>query len=117
MHMPRREAVITVAQRVAEEVGVEAGQEVGHFVRIDDSSTPSTKIKCMTDGMLIREARVDSQVKRYSIIFLDEAHEHTVNTDVMMGLSKGSQKAKSQCIFFSKLNKVFLDTLSQKICF
>lgn len=83
---PRRVAAISVAKRVSEEVGCRVGEEIGYTVRFDDTSSPATRIKYMTDGMLQREILIDPLVSRYSVIMLDEAHERTVATDVLFGL-------------------------------
>lgn len=85
---PRRVAALNVAKRVAEELDVEFGQEVGYTIRFEDYTTERTRLKYMTDGMLLREATGDPVLSRYSIILLDEAHERTVSTDLMMGFLK-----------------------------
>lgn len=85
---PRRVAAISVAQRVAEEVGCKIGNEVGYTIRFEDRTSASTRIKYMTDGMLQREALLDPKLSRYSVIMLDEAHERTVATDVLFALLK-----------------------------
>ncbi|KAF9126717.1 DEAH-box ATP-dependent RNA helicase prp22 [Mortierella sp. 14UC] len=85
---PRRVAAMSVAKRVAEEVGCRLGQEVGYTIRFEDCTSPETKIKYMTDGMLMRECLVDMTMSQYSVIILDEAHERTVSTDVLFGLLK-----------------------------
>lgn len=86
---PRRVAAMSVAQRVASEMDVELGAEVGYSIRFEDKTSPNTMLKYMTDGMLLREAMNDHELKRYSTIILDEAHERTLATDVLMGLLKG----------------------------
>ncbi|KAJ2156685.1 DEAH-box ATP-dependent RNA helicase prp22 [Coemansia sp. RSA 552] len=86
---PRRVAATSVAKRVAEEVGCRLGTEVGYTIRYEDCTSPETKIKYCTEGMLIREILMDSELRRYSVIMLDEAHERGVNTDVLFGLLKG----------------------------
>ena len=92
---PRRVAAMSVAKRVAEEVGCRLGQEVGYTIRFEDCTTQDTKIKYMTDGMLLRECLIDSDMKQYSVIMLDEAHERTIHTDVLFGLMKKAvQKRK-----------------------
>ena len=85
---PRRVAAMSVAKRVAEEVGCRLGQEVGYTIRFEDCTSPETKIKFMTDGMLQRECVIDPDVTGYSIVMLDEAHERTIATDVLFGLLK-----------------------------
>ena len=91
---PRRVAAQSVAKRVAEEVGCKLGQEVGYTVRFDDCTSPETKIKYMTDGMLQREILVDPNLVKYSVIMLDEAHERTIATDVLFGLLKKTLKRR-----------------------
>ncbi|KAG4402063.1 hypothetical protein AAZX31_02G112300 [Glycine max] len=95
---PRRVAAVTVAKRVAEECGVELGQKVGYSVRFDDATSGSTRIKYMTDGLLLREALLDPYLSKYSVIIVDEAHERTVHTDVLMGLLKNVQLARSSSV-------------------
>ncbi|KAJ2697913.1 DEAH-box ATP-dependent RNA helicase prp22 [Coemansia sp. IMI 209128] len=85
---PRRMAATSVAKRVAEEVGCRLGAEVGYSIRYEDCTSPETKIKYCTEGMLVREILLDSDLKRYSVIMLDEAHERNVDTDVLFGLLK-----------------------------
>lgn len=85
---PRRVAAMSVAKRVAEEFGCRLGQEVGYTIRFEDCTSPETVIKYMTDGMLLRECLMDLDLKSYSVIMLDEAHERTIHTDVLFGLLK-----------------------------
>lgn len=85
---PRRVAATSVAKRVAEEFGCRLGEEVGYSIRFEDLTSERTLIKYMTDGMLLRECLVDPDLKQYSVIILDEAHERNVHTDVLMGLMK-----------------------------
>ncbi|KAM0025836.1 putative RNA helicase [Helianthus debilis subsp. tardiflorus] len=93
---PRRVAAVTVAKRVAEERGVELGQQVGYSIRFEDMTSTSTRIKYMTDGLLLREALLDPKLSRYSVIVVDEAHERIVQTNVLLGLLKDVQKKRSQ---------------------
>lgn len=90
---PRRVAAITVAQRVSEELGVALGKEVGYQVRFDDCTTKDTLIKYMTDGCMLREILTDPGLTQYSVVILDEVHERSLNTDILLGLLK---KAPSQ---------------------
>ncbi len=84
---PRRVAATSIAARVADEMDVELGAEVGYTIRFEDVSDRNrTVLKFLTDGMLLREAMGDSLLSRYSVIVLDEAHERTLATDVIMGL-------------------------------
>ncbi len=85
---PRRVAAMSVAQRVANEMDVNLGDEVGYSIRFEDVTSPKTILKYMTDGMLLREAMNDHNLSRYSTIILDEAHERTLATDILMGLLK-----------------------------
>ncbi len=85
---PRRVAATSVARRVSEEMDVVLGEEVGYTIRFEDLSSRSTMLKYLTDGMLLREAMIDPLLSRYSVIVLDEAHERTVSTDILMGLLK-----------------------------
>ena len=91
---PRRVAAMSVAKRVAEEVGCKLGQEVGYTIRFEDCTSPETKIKYMTDGMLQREVLLDPNLNKYSVIMLDEAHERTIATDVLFGLLKKTLKRR-----------------------
>ncbi|CAD5117511.1 unnamed protein product [Dimorphilus gyrociliatus] len=85
---PRRVAAMSVAKRVSEEYGCRLGQEVGYTIRFEDCTSQETVIKYMTDGMLLRECLIDSDLQNYSVIMLDEAHERTIHTDVLFGLLK-----------------------------
>lgn len=91
---PRRVAAMSVAKRVAEEVGCKLGQEVGYTIRFEDCTSPETKIKYMTDGMLQREVLLDPNLRKYTVIMLDEAHERTIATDVLFGLLKKTLKRR-----------------------
>ena len=92
---PRRVAAMSVAARVAEERGGRLGQEVGYSIRFEDkTSEGKTKLKFMTDGLLLRELLADPLLTKYSIIILDEAHERTISTDILMGILKDAMLAR-----------------------
>ncbi|KAK2175147.1 hypothetical protein NP493_748g02040 [Ridgeia piscesae] len=91
---PRRVAAMSVAKRVSEEFGCRLGQEVGYTIRFEDCTSPETVIKYMTDGMMLRECLVDSDLSQYAVIMLDEAHERTIHTDVLFGLLKTAVKKR-----------------------
>ncbi|XP_071538136.1 ATP-dependent RNA helicase DHX33 isoform X2 [Panulirus ornatus] len=91
---PRRVAAITVAKRVAEEMDTSLGELVGYAVRFEECESQSTKLKYVTDGMLVREVISDPLLTKYSWVILDEAHERTINTDVLFGIVKGAQKSR-----------------------
>ncbi|KAM3558760.1 hypothetical protein MY1884_003829 [Beauveria asiatica] len=93
---PRRVAATTVALRVADEVGCEVGKEVGYSIRFEDVTSESTRIKFLTDGLLIREALVDPLLSRYSVIMVDEAHERSISTDILLGLLKKIRKKRPE---------------------
>ncbi|KAL1742972.1 P-loop containing nucleoside triphosphate hydrolase protein [Schizophyllum fasciatum] len=93
---PRRVAAMSVAKRVADEMDVQLGRHVGYSIRFEDMTEPGTTfLKYMTDGMLLREAMNDNQLSRYSTIILDEAHERTLATDILMGLLKKIARERS----------------------
>lgn len=93
---PRRVAATTVAIRVAEEYGCELGKEVGYSIRFEDQTSAATRIKFLTDGLLIREALVDPLLSRYSVIMVDEAHERSISTDILLGLLKKIRKRRPE---------------------
>lgn len=82
---PRRVAAVTMARRVAMELNV-SNQVVSHQVRFDDTCSSATAIKFMTDGILLKEISSDFMLKKYSCIIIDEAHERSINTDILIGL-------------------------------
>ncbi|KAG7195702.1 putative ATP-dependent RNA helicase dhr2 [Scheffersomyces spartinae] len=85
---PRRVAAATLAKRVSEEHGCQLGQEVGYQVRFSNITSAKTKLKYLTDGMLLREIMIDKNLSKYSTVIIDEAHERTVLTDLVMGFLK-----------------------------
>lgn len=96
---PRRVAAITLASRVSSELNCTPGTIVGHRVRFDDTTDlrgQHTKIIYATDGMLLREAMVDPLLRRYGVVILDEAHERSLQTDVLFGVVKRAMFARSR---------------------
>lgn len=85
---PRRVAAMSVAARVADEVGVKVGSEVGYSIRFEDNTSDKTILKYMTDGMLLREFMTEPDLAGYSALMIDEAHERTVHTDILLALVK-----------------------------
>ncbi|KAA8492270.1 putative pre-mRNA-splicing factor ATP-dependent RNA helicase DEAH2 [Porphyridium purpureum] len=86
---PRRVAAMSVSKRVAEEMDVAWGKQVGYSVRFEKKAGSETVLKYCTDGMLLREAMTDPLLSAYSCILIDEAHERTLSTDILLGLLKG----------------------------
>ncbi|KAL3489776.1 P-loop containing nucleoside triphosphate hydrolase protein [Aspergillus germanicus] len=93
---PRRVAATTVAARVAEEMRCKLGEDVGYSIRFEDQTSASTRIKFLTDGMLLREALVDPLLSRYSVIMVDEAHERSLSTDILLGILKKIMKRRPE---------------------
>ncbi|XP_065869964.1 pre-mRNA-splicing factor ATP-dependent RNA helicase DEAH7-like [Euphorbia lathyris] len=85
---PRRVAAMSVAKRVSEEMETELGDKVGYAIRFEDVTGPNTIIKYMTDGVLLRETLKDSDLDKYRVIVMDEAHERSLSTDVLFGILK-----------------------------
>lgn len=93
---PRRVAAITVATRVAEERGCMLGHDVGYAVRFEDCCDVTTRLKFLTDGLLLREMMSDPLLSKYSVVMLDEAHERNLYTDIAIGLLKKIQKKRPE---------------------
>ncbi|WP_374009978.1 ATP-dependent RNA helicase HrpA [Leifsonia sp. LS-T14] len=85
---PRRLAARTIAERIAEELGQSVGELVGYQVRFTDKVSRATRIKLMTDGILLNELRRDRMLRAYDTIIIDEAHERSLNIDFLLGYLK-----------------------------
>ncbi|XP_057530886.1 pre-mRNA-splicing factor ATP-dependent RNA helicase DEAH7 [Amaranthus tricolor] len=85
---PRRVAAMSVAKRVSEEMETDLGDKVGYAIRFEDVTGPNTVIKYMTDGVLLRETLKDAELEKYRVVVMDEAHERSLNTDVLFGILK-----------------------------
>lgn len=92
---PRRVAATSLASRVALETQTNLGSLVGYSVRFSDCSSEKTKIKFVTDGMLMRELLGDPDLERYSVVVVDEAHERTLRTDVVLARLKEILKRRN----------------------
>ncbi len=86
---PRRVAALSVSRRVAEELGVTWGQEVGCKIRFDDRTNRATRVKFMTDGILLAEIQSDPMLRAYGALIIDEAHERSLNIDFLLGYLQG----------------------------
>jgi len=91
---PRRLAARAVASRIADEMEVKLGEEVGYAVRFTDRVSESTRVKLLTDGLLLTEIRRDRLLKRYDCLIVDEAHERSLNIDFLLGYLKGVLKKR-----------------------
>ncbi|KAH9259300.1 hypothetical protein BASA81_002343 [Batrachochytrium salamandrivorans] len=85
---PRRVAAMSVAKRVANECKQPCGQLVGYSIRFEDCTTKHTRVKYLTEGVLLRESLSDGDLSKYSVVVFDEAHERNLNIDVLFGLTK-----------------------------
>lgn len=95
---PRRVAATSLADRVSKEQGVSVGDTVGYAVRFDEKYTSGTRIKYMTDGMIVRELMSDPLLSKYSIVIVDEAHERTLRTDLLIANLKTIQKKRNNIL-------------------
>lgn len=93
---PRRVAATSLAARVAAEQNDKLGKRVGYSVRFDERSSPDTRIKYLTDGMIVRELLSDPLLSQYSVIIVDEAHERTLRTDLLISNLKTIQKERNK---------------------
>ncbi len=92
---PRRLAAVSVAKRVAEELAVPLGQWVGYQVRFDDKTSRQTRVKFMTDGILLAETQGDPELRQYDALIIDEAHERSLNIDFLLGWIRRLMETRS----------------------
>jgi|UPI0005819DBE ATP-dependent RNA helicase DDX35 len=94
---PRRIAATTLAKRVSEELGTSLGSQVGYCVRYEERLSHQTRIKYVTDGILLREATLnDPLLSKYSVVMVDEAHERSLNSDALLGLIKKIRRKRKE---------------------
>jgi len=92
---PRKVAATSLAYRVAAEQNGSVGDLVGYAVRFDEKSSYKTQIKYLTDGMIVRELMSDPLLSKYSVVIVDEAHERTLRTDLLIASLKTIQKQRN----------------------
>ena len=87
--LPKRVSVLNIAKRLAFNMNTNLGEEVGYSIRFDTSFQEGrTKVKVLTDGMLVREMLVDPLLSKYSVLVIDDCHERSLYTDIILGLLK-----------------------------
>ena len=93
---PRRIAAVSVSEFIARQMGCSLGGLVGYKMRFEDKTTPETKIKIMTDGILLQEMKLDPWLSKYNCLVVDEAHERSLNIDFILGLLKRVLEARRE---------------------
>jgi len=98
---PRRVAAVSLAQRVAEELDSKVGDLVGYQIRFDAKhfSASKTAVKFMTDGILLKEIEADNMLSKYAVIIVDEAHERSLNSDILVSLLTRIAHARCELAF------------------
>ena len=89
---------------------------MGYTIRFEDCTSPETKIKYMTEGMMLRECLIDGDLTQYNIIMLDEAHERTIHTDVLFGLLKTVRLRNRRIVWFAEDSNVLNAPSTQTYC-
>lgn len=105
---PRRVAAVSMANRVGDELGSQGKNKVAYQIRFEGTVGPETAIKFMTDGVLLRELAEDFLLKKYSAIIIDEAHERSINTDILIGVMSRVLKLRENMSKTNKDTKVFV---------
>ncbi len=93
---PRRLAAVSVADRIASELGAKVGEGVGFQIRFDDKSSEKSYLKLMTDGILLAEIQQDKYLNKYEVLIIDEAHERSLNIDFLLGYLKTLLQKRSE---------------------
>ena len=96
MTLPRRVSVVNVAKRLAENCACQVGGEVGYAVRFDIQVTQKTRLKVLTDGMLLQEMMSDPLLEQYGLLFIDDCHERSMYTEMLLGLLKKVRKRRAE---------------------
>ena len=95
MTLPKRVSVLNISKRIAYNMNCNIGEEVGYSIRFDANYCEAkTKIKVLTDGMLVREMMSDPLLSRYSVLMIDDCHERSTYTDIILGLLKKIRKKR-----------------------
>ncbi|KAJ2000669.1 ATP-dependent RNA helicase [Coemansia thaxteri] len=111
---PRRVAATSIAKRVAEEVGTSLGGRVGYTIRFEDCSSDKTRLRFCTDGLLLREILSDPLLRRYSVVILDEAHERTLRTDILLGMLKDIQRERARLALLNQQHLELTETATRQ---
>uniref|UniRef100_A0A8R1E3H5 RNA helicase n=1 Tax=Caenorhabditis japonica TaxID=281687 RepID=A0A8R1E3H5_CAEJA len=93
---PRKVAAVSLATRVAVEMGTQIGETVGYHVRFENATSPRTKIEYMTDGIVLRKALISPLLDKYSVVIIDEAHERSLHSDVLMCILRKCQEQRNE---------------------
>ena len=109
---PRRVAALSVSKRIAEELDVKWGREVGCKIRFSDETVPETRIKMMTDGMLLAEIQSDPDLYDYDTIIIDEAHERSLSIDFLLGYLRMLRKKRPDLKIIITSATIDLETFS-----
>jgi len=92
---PRRIAAISMAKRICYERKANMGEKVGYTIRFDDKTSEKTVLRYVTDGILVRQCLKDRDLKEYTVVVLDEAHERSLYTDILFALVKQAVKRRN----------------------
>lgn len=110
---PRRIAAVSVSEYIAAELDEQNGETVGYKMRFEDHTSPETRIKIMTDGILLQEIKNDQYLSDYSVIMVDEAHERSLNIDFVLGLLKRAMELRSDLRVIVSSATINADVFSQ----